>query len=91
MSCHRFSYFKAHKLYEQSIIISLDITKGLFSFELINLTTEERIKMGNPEKGTYEYPLKKENKYKLVITAKGASGKYKIQRKTIKLTKLDNI
>lgn len=59
MSCYRYLCFKAHKLYEQSIIISLDITKGLFSFELINLTTEERIKMDNPEKGTYEYPLKR--------------------------------
>lgn len=84
MSCRRYSYFKGHQKYEQSLVISLENKGGYIEFELIDLSTDESTKLENPESGVYEFPLKKGIKTKLIIRAKGAKGKFKVQKKTIK-------
>ena len=81
--CHRVTYFKSNKKYEQSVIFDVDIKSGLFTFELENLVSNKIEKLDNPSLGIYEYPLIKDNKYRIIITSKGASGKYKIQQKTL--------
>ena len=84
LSCYRTCYFRGHKKYEQSLIITLTNSGGYIEFELIDSSTNETNKLENPESGVYEFPLKKGVMTKLIIRAKGAKGKYKIQKKTIK-------
>ena len=83
LSCYRSYLIKAHKEYEQSLIITVENSGGDLSFSLTDLSTNEVNKLDNPASGVYEFPLNKGVKYQFVITAKGAKGKYKIQKKTI--------
>ena len=81
--CHRVTYFKSNKKYEQSVIFDVDIKSGSFIIELEDLVNNKIEKLDNPSLGIYEYPLKKDNRYRIKITSKGACGKYKIQKKTL--------
>lgn len=75
-------FFKAHKKYEQSIIVNFTNDKGDISFQFTDLSTEENKEFKEP--GEYVFPLIKEHKYKIIIKTSGACGSHKIYKKTIK-------
>ena len=84
ISCHRYYVFKGHKEYEESIILTVKNDGGTIDFVFTDSTNNENISFINPPSGEYIVPLKKGEKMKLVITAKGAKGSYKIAKKIIK-------
>ena len=85
LSCYRCFHFKGHKVYEQSIIVTLKNSGGEINFEFTDLSTNEVTTLENPTSGEYVFPLTKGEKSVLVIKAKASSGSYRIQKKTIKL------
>ena len=84
LSCHRFYFFKGHKEYEESLILTVNNNGGNICFTFTDMSTNEVITFDNPKTGDYAIPLKKGEKMKLVITAAKAIGAYKIVKKTIK-------
>jgi len=83
LTCHRFQVFKAHKEFEESLILSVINNSGSISFTFTDLSNNEVISFDNPKSGDYVIPLKKGIKTRLVIAASKAIGSYKIIKKTI--------
>lgn len=84
LSCNRYHVFRAHKEYEESLLLTVTNNSGSICFTFIDLSTNEETKFDNPTTGEYIIPLKKGVKTKLIITASKANGAYKIVKKTVK-------
>lgn len=84
LSSHRWFYFKGHKKYEQSLIVSVTNNGGSISFTFTDLATNEVKEYKDVQTGEFVVFLTKGNKMKLVINASKAFGAYKIVKKTIK-------
>jgi len=84
LSSHHKWAFIGNKKYEQYLVITVENNGGYLAFEITNMTTNKVEKLENPQSGTYEFLLEKGEKTQLVLKAKSAIGKYKIQKKTIK-------
>ena len=70
--------FLGKKKYDRNLFIEVENNKGDISFEIVNKTTNEIIKLDNPNSDTYNFHLNKDNKYMIHINSNGACGHYKI-------------
>ena len=84
LSTHRYYFFTGHKVYEESLILTVTNNGGSICFTFVDLSSSEEIAYENPASGEYIIPLKKGSKMKLVITSSNARGAYKIAKRTVK-------
>ena len=63
---------------DRLLVINLTNNKGIINIKLTNLDTKEEIIKDNPISGTYEFDIKKDYKYQLLIKREHANGNYKI-------------
>lgn len=83
LSGRYFLFFRVDKKHERILNFDLVNDGGIINLLIINKDNGETQSLEKMESGHYEFKLEKGDRYRLVITASKASGKYRISSQKI--------